>query len=166
MIRGVLITVGVLLTIVIVAVVVGYALPVAHTASLRKVLPQPPDRVYAALTDVQRFPQWRKDVTEVQVLASAPAIRWLEKGSNGDITFEFTEVQPPTRLVSRIADRNLPFGGTWTYELVPDGAGTRLTITENGEVYNPLFRFVSRFVFGHTATMKQFLEDLATHLGT
>ena len=33
-------------------------------------------------------------------------------------------------------------------------------ITENGEVYNPLFRFMSRFVFGHTATIDKYLEDL------
>lgn len=39
------------------------------------------------------------------------------------------------------------------YRLVPDGAGTRVTITENGEVYNPLFRFVSRFLMGHTSTI-------------
>ena len=64
------------------------------------------------------------------------------------------------RLVTRIADTGLPFGGQWTYELVPDGEGTRLTITEDGEVYNPLFRFVSRFVMGHTATIERYLDDV------
>jgi hypothetical protein len=29
--------------------------------------------------------------------------------------------------VPRIADLNLPFGGTWTYELAPDPQGTALT---------------------------------------
>ncbi len=46
-----------------------------------------------------------------------------------------------------------------------DNTGTRLTITENGEVYNPIFRFMSRFVFGHTATMDQFLSDLKKRVG-
>jgi hypothetical protein len=63
----------------------------------------------------------------------------------------------------RIADPDLPFGGTWTYRLTPKGSGTRLAITEHGEVYNPLFRFVSRFVFGHTATVDRFIAALHLH---
>ena len=159
MLRGALIAIAVLVALILVVVAIGYALPVGHVASRDLTLSQPPDRVYAVLTDVERYPQWRKDVTAVQILSSAP-VRWLEKGGNGDITFEFAELQPPARIVSRIADPNLPFGGTWTYELIPQGNGTRLTITERGEVYNPLFRFMSRFVFGHTATMEQFLAAL------
>ena len=60
----------------------------------------------------------------------------------------------------RIADPELPFGGTWTYELKPEGTGTRLVITERGEVYNPIFRFMSRFVFSRTATMEKMVADL------
>ena len=86
--------------------------------------------------------------------------RWVEHGSNGDIAFESVERDPPRRLVTRIADRSLPFGGTWTYELTPAGSGTRLRITEHGEVFNPVFRFMSRFVFGHTATIDRFLKDV------
>ena len=37
-------------------------------------------------------------------------------------------------------------------------AGRDLTITEDGEVYNVFFRFMSRFVFGHHATMDAYLE--------
>jgi hypothetical protein len=59
-----------------------------------------------------------------------------------------------------IADSTLPFGGKWTYELTPSGTGTMLRITEDGEVYNPVFRFVSRFVMGHTATMDKYLADV------
>jgi hypothetical protein len=66
----------------------------------------------------------------------------------------------PQQFVSRIADPNLPFGGTWTIDLKPEGAGTRVTITEHGEVYNPIFRFMSRFVFGHTATIDAYLTAL------
>jgi hypothetical protein len=65
--------------------------------------------------------------------------------------------------VGRIADSNLPFGGSWTYELAPAGDGeTTLRITEDGEVYNPIVRFVSRFVMGHDATIKQYLSAVGT----
>ena len=45
-------------------------------------------------------------------------------------------------------------------ELAADGGGTRLTITEDGEVYNPLFRFVSRFIMGHTSSIDRYLADV------
>ena len=67
-------------------------------------------------------------------------------------------------LVTRIADTGLAFGGSWTFALQPAASGTRLSITENGEVYNPLFRVMSRFVFGHTATIDRYLGDLQKHL--
>jgi len=72
-----------------------------------------------------------------------------------------TESIPPKRLVSRIADTNLPFGGSWTYEITDDIADrTVLTITEDGDVYNPIFRFASRFVMGQTATIDRYLADV------
>ena len=53
----------------------------------------------------------------------------------------------------------------WTYELTPADSGTLLTITESGEVYNPIFRFISRFVIGHTGTMEGVLRALGTKHG-
>ena len=110
------------------------------------------------LEEIRRFPMLEPQ--EEYMLAK----RWREHGDNGTITFEIVEARPPARLVRRIADPSLPFGGTWTYELTPHASGTRLTITEAGEVYNPVFRFMSRFVFGHTATMDRFLTDLTARL--
>ncbi len=68
------------------------------------------------------------------------------------------------KLVTRIADKDLPFGGTWTYEIAPDNRGTTLTITEHSEVYNPVFRFISRFVIGHTEQIDKYFDSLATRL--
>jgi hypothetical protein len=68
-------------------------------------------------------------------------------------------------MVTVIVDKNLPFGGSWTFELKAEAAATTLTITENGEVYNPLFRFMSKFIFGHTATLEKYLQDLKSALG-
>jgi len=54
----------------------------------------------------------------------------------------------------------LPLGGKWTYELRPVQGGTTLRITEDGEVFNPIFRFMSRFVFTHHRTIDRYLGDL------
>ena len=75
---------------------------------------------------------------------------WRETDSHANaITYEEAEAGivsgpvPLWRRVTRIADRNLPFGGTWMVEIVPADGGSKVTITENGEVYNPFFRFAS-----------------------
>jgi hypothetical protein len=83
--------------------------------------------------------------------------RFREEGKDGSILFEIVEKVPPRRFVTRIADKSLPFGGRWIYEITPMAMGSELRITEEGEVYNPLFRFVSRFVMGHTATIDAYL---------
>ena len=164
MLKATLITGGVLLAITGIVIAIGYLLPQAHAATRDATFAQPPDRVFAVLQDVERYPSWRSDVEAVEMVVRGPAPRWRERGRHGTITFEMQEAQAPSRMVTRIADTSLEFGGSWTYVLSANGIGTRLTITENGEVYNPIFRFMSRFVFGHTATMDAFLSDLGRHL--
>lgn len=159
MVRILILVVGVIAALILLLIAIGYALPISHVATREASLPAPPERVFSVLRDVEKFPTWRSGVKSVEMLATTPALRWRERGDN-DITFEMETVEAPTKIVTRIADKTLPFGGSWTYDLSPDGGGTRLVITENGEVYNPLFRFMSRFVFGHTATIERFLTDL------
>ena len=67
--------------------------------------------------------------------------------------------------MTRIVDRDLGYFGAWTYELAPVDGGTRVQITESGEVPNVLFRFLSRFVFGHTGTMDTYLRALGQKFG-
>jgi uncharacterized protein YndB with AHSA1/START domain len=164
MVRIAILTLGGLGALMLAVVAFGYALPVAHVATRDAVLPAPPERVFTAITGVEAFPGWRSDVQAVEVTARSPHLQWRERGSDGTIAFEVQESEPPRRLVTRITDKTLPFGGAWTFTLQPTDGGTKLTITENGEVYNPLFRVMSRYVFGHTATLDRYLENLQKHL--
>jgi hypothetical protein len=68
------------------------------------------------------------------------------------------------RLVTRITDLDLGYSGSWTYELQPTGSGTRVSITEHGVVTNVFFRFMSRFVFGHTKTIDTYLAALSERM--
>ncbi len=158
--------IAVLVGFVAIVVAVGWSLPVKHRASRQASYAVPPDVVFATLTSVADFPSWR---TKVKSVASVPGPDgkrgFRESGGDGDITYVVDESDPPRHLVTRIADDKLPFGGKWTYELMATGQGTTLRITEDGEVYNPLFRFVSRFVFGHQATIDTFLTDLGRKYG-
>jgi len=164
--RWVLGTVGVLVALVLVIVVVGYMLPKAHTASMTARYAAPPDAIWKSLTDVRAFPQWRKDLTRIELLPDENGqFGWREHGKQDAIAYRIETREPNRRLVTRIADKKLPYGGTWTYELAPDGSGTRLTITEHGEVYNPIFRFVSRFFLGYTGSMTEVLRALGAKHG-
>ena len=163
--RYVLMVAGGIVVIVMVIIAVGWMLPVAHRATREATYRATPAHVFALITDVKSFPQWRPSVKQVEVLAPADGrSQFREIGKNGTILFQVESSQPDQRLVTRIADRSLPFGGTWTYELTPRGDSTNLRITEDGEVYNPLFRFVSRFVMGHTATIDEYLSDVGRRL--
>ena len=149
--------------LVAVVVIIGWVLPQSHEASRTVMLNRPITDVWATINDVKSFPTWRTSVARVEVLGEQP-LRWQEMGKDGTLTFQVIESHVPFRLVSEIVDKGLPFGGRWIYELRPTRGGTELTITEKGEVYNPIYRFVSKFVIGHTATMDAYLSALRTKL--
>ncbi len=142
--------------------VVGAALPVQHTVARSATFHVPPQQLWEIISGP---PTWRPDVTQYEELPPRDGHRmWMEYGKAGSkMTYEVVESDPPHKLVTRIADPHLPFGGTWTYEITPgtDG-GSTLTITENGQVYNPVFRFISRYVRGYTETIDHYLDALRT----
>jgi uncharacterized protein YndB with AHSA1/START domain len=156
----------VLVTLIAVVVVVGYLLPRDHVVSRTTHIEAPMDSVWHVLVTPAEFPQWRHDVKRVELLPASPTGPvWREFSRQGGITMAIDAAEPPQRLVTRIADTTLAFGGSWEFHLQPDGAGSRVTVTERGSVYNPLFRFVSRFVMGHTATVDAYLRALGRHFG-
>jgi uncharacterized protein YndB with AHSA1/START domain len=158
------VVVGVLVVAVVVVLAIGARLPAGHTAARRVRLPVDRQRVWDTLTDVTAYPSWRPRISRVELLDDDPP-RWREHGRDGKITFAVAESTAPGRLVSEITDLDLPFGGSWTYELEPDGDGCVVTVTEHGEVRNLVFRFMSRYVFGHTATIDAYLTALGVRFG-
>lgn len=164
--KKVLVVGAVLLTSLFIAVAIGFSLPVAHTARRTIVLRAAPADVWATISDVGAYPAWRPDVDSVEMLAPVGGRQaWRETGSNGEITYAMTRVNPPSTMVTRITDRDLPFGGEWHFAVAREGTGTRVSITEHGEVYSPVYRFVSRFVMGHTSTIDAYLRALGAKLG-
>ena len=147
-------------------IVIGWLLPRDHVATRIGRYRQPPDAVWKAITDVEAMPSWREGLKSVQRLPDRNGLpAHVEVTSSGTIPMETIEMIPPQKLVSRIADSKLPFGGTWTFEIAPAGEGATLRITERGYVTNPFFRFMSRFVFGQTSTMEGYLRSLAKKFG-
>jgi uncharacterized protein YndB with AHSA1/START domain len=145
---------------------VGSRLPRDHVASRRAFIRRPPAEVFAAIQDFARAAEWRGDVKRVSVLGEVDGkLRFREEGAHGSLTLEVVERVPDTRLVTRIADAELPFGGTWTYELEPANGGTEIEITERGFVKPALFRALAKYVFGHHRTLEQYLRALRKRFG-
>ena len=163
---GVIGIVVVLALVVGVAALIGSRLPQTHVASRSIVLRRSPQEVYAVVRNFESAPKWRADVkhVEVDVRAGGPVF-FREDGANGVVNYELVKDVPGELMVTRIRDTDLGYSGQWTYTFAPEGGGTRVTIREDGDVSNVMFRFMSRYVFGHTATMDSYLKSLAKHFG-
>jgi len=133
-----------LAAVVVVAVVtiVGATLPREHRASRTLTTKRTPEELWAVVSD-----------------------RAFAKAAAGDVDVDVVESVRPSRYVTRIADPNQPFGGTWTHLITQVPGGSTLTITEDGWVSNVVFRFVSRFVLGHHMTMDKYLSAVAQKFG-
>jgi len=144
---------------------VGMFLPKGHVARRSIVLHQAPESVWTVITDFKGQPAWRKDVTRAELVSSgADGEVWREVGNN-TLSFRTSELQAPARMVRTIADTNIAFGGRWIYELAAQDGATRVTITEEGEVYNPIFRFIGHFFLDQAATIESYLTGLARRFG-
>ena len=144
---------------------IGWLLPKAHSVSREAQFPEPPEAIWKAITDIEAMPEWRQGLKSVKHLPDKNGLpSWVETSASGTIPFETVVSQPPSRWIVRIADSRLPFGGTWTYEITPVAAGSRVRIREDGEVYNPVFRFLSRYVFGYSGTIDAYLKSLERRL--
>ena len=125
-----------LVALVGVIALIGYFLPAGHEASRSADFNKPPDAVFALLSDVNNYRSW-----------------W----DGADVKSEVVESVPPARIVTRVVGET-QFGGTWTIEITPIPAGSRMTITERGEIYNVIFRALAKFVFGYTSTIDSCLQ--------
>ena len=132
-----LLTVGGLVLIVAAIAAVGAMLPRTHKASRTLRVKRSPAQVWPVVTRIAQ--------------ASSVPVDILESG-------------PPHRLVTRVTEAEKNFGGTGTIAIAPVPGGSDVTITEDGWVANPIFRFVSRFVIGHHATMDALLTQVAKSL--
>ena len=159
-----LIAIGFILLLGVSAVVIGLLLPKDHVATRSASFHATPDHLFSLIAGPQN---WRPDVLRYETVSNSGDRELVrETTRNGEtITYELLDRVPPTFIKRRIATQNLPYSGSWTFSLLPDGEVTVVRITENGEVSNPVFRFMSRFVFGHTRTMDNYLQALGKATG-
>jgi len=147
--------VALLVLMIVLVWAIGSRLPVEHRASVSRTFAADVDTVWSRIDRVEAWPTWR-DLT-VEVL-SPDSVRVDEQGE----TLVYRLYRPgPHTLVTEIVTRGIPFGGRWTWSVDPGPEGSAVvTIVEEGEVYDPFFRFFSRFIFGHDSTIRGTLVAL------
>jgi hypothetical protein len=155
-----------LIVLVGIMALIGSRLPKNHVASRSIFLRKSPQDVYAVIRDFASTPKWRADVKQVDVEGSPGGpVYFREVAKHGTVNYELIEDVPGQRMATKIRDTDLGYAGQWTYTLAAENGGTRVTIREDGEVSNVLFRFMSRHIFGQTSTIDSYLTSLAKHFG-
>jgi hypothetical protein len=159
-----LIVVGALALLLAVVVVIGAMLPKRHVAARSGLFKASPEKLFALIAGNQA---WRPDVKSCELIMEDGGRQFQrETSKHGEtILYELQGRRPPRAIQRRIATENMPYAGTWTFALVPENGETRVRITEDGEIYNPFFRFVSRFILGMTATQDAYLTALGKAVG-
>jgi hypothetical protein len=155
-----------IIVLLLVVIVGGLLLPEEHHASRTLVTKQPPQAIWDAINDHANEPKWRSDIESVtsQGERNGKPV-WEEKYKDGNtLQLMTTESRNSTRMVREIAEEG-PFSGRWEIDIQPTQAGSNVTITEVGKVPNPIFRFVSKYVIGHTTQMEKYLTSLGGKFG-
>lgn len=165
--RVLIVVVPVVVAIILVVLIGGLMLPEEHHASRTLVTKQAPQVVWDTINDHAGEPQWRSDVANVISLGERNGKPvWQENYKDGNkVTLMTTEAKPPLRMVRELTDLDGPFSGRWEIDIAPTPAGSTIKITEIGKVSNPIFRFISKYVIGHTTFMERYLKGLAGKFG-
>ncbi len=162
----ILFVMGLIASIVIALIAGGLATPRAHTVSKSALLPASVDEVWHTIRTVSAYATWRSDLEDVELVDTEHAqVRWRELSTRRSMLLGIVTDDAPRTLVVRILDDDLPFSGEWEWALREEGASTHVTITERGEIGNPIFRLIGTYFIGHTKTIDRVLGDLARKHG-
>ncbi|HEX3266853.1 MAG TPA: SRPBCC domain-containing protein [Gaiellaceae bacterium] len=104
---------------------------------LEELLPHPVEAVWSALTDRGSISDWLMQAPGFEpVVGTRFRMKTQNLSADGWVKAEVTELDPPRRMVwAWWVDDAAPT--TVTFELAPEGGGTRLRLTHVGEI-NPI----------------------------
>lgn len=159
---------GLFAAVLILVVGNGRAHPETHVGRASAIFASTsPVALFEVLADHEGVAERREDVDRVERLDDRdghPVFR--ETSAYGDeIEFVILEEVPNTRMVVEIGNADaLGFGGTWTWELAPDGQGSRVVVTEEGQIPGLIMRGVYWMFASPTGTIEAELALLGRHL--
>ena len=158
-----LIAVGVLAGILALIAILGLFLPKSHQVARSITLKAAPEVIWRVVTDFPSVTTWHAGVEKVERLADENGHEiWRETFAGGyPMRLETLEAIAPRRLVRAITDETGPFAGRWEFDIAPIENGSRLTLTEYGEIANPFFRCMARLFMNPAMYVEIYLKALA-----
>lgn len=157
----ILFVMALIVSLVLAVLVGGFVTPRKHTAARTLTLRAAPETVWKLVRTVTEYPNWRDDIRSVEIMAgNDPRLAWTENSLSKSVSYRADVDEAPSRFTARILDDDLGYSGEWQYVISPFDGGTRVTITEVGEVRNPVFRFFGNFI-GYTRSIDAYLNNLA-----
>ncbi len=147
--------------------VAGSQMPREHRSQVTGTLRADRAAVWNAITDYAAMPGWWPAVKAVrsEKLPDGTELTWNRDSHGQEVAFRTAESRPREKLVRVIAGSDLPYGGTWTFELADaPGGGTLFTLTEDGWIRPPIFRAVAKWFIGLDSTQRDFMANLEKHL--
>jgi hypothetical protein len=164
--RWLVIIAGVVVGLILIVLIIGLLTPEEHHASRTLKTKQAPQAIWDVINDHANEPKWRDDVSSVNSVGERNGKPvWQENYKDGNtLQLATTESKPPIRMVREIAEEG-PFSGRWEIDITPTAEGSNVKITEIGKVSNPFFRFISKYIIGHTSQMEKYLSNLAKKFG-
>ena len=139
--------------------VAGSLLDERHSVTRTLTVEHPPAAVWKLIANPADSARWRPTVRSV----SQDGETFREVTEMGEIRYRIEARDEERRLVTRIVETE-DFGGTWTSVIEPAAKGCTISITEDGEVYNPIMRVFSAWVFGHESSIEGYLAALEAEL--
>lgn len=164
--KWVFIILGVVIGIGLLMMLIGLLLPRKHVVTSQVEIGQPIDTVWAAVRALGETPAFWSDLKSASRLPDIEGKEtWGQTMKNGyTLPLVIDEERPPATLVTRIVAPDAPFGGVWRYQLETVSGRTRITVTEDGWVSNPMFRVISKMM-GHHTTLDSYLKALSKKFG-
>ncbi len=153
------IVLGVLLALVVVVVVIGFALSPRQQVTRVELIKAPLADVWEALSNLPAQAYWRSDIKNVQMLDDDHGLRWVEHPEHGrPLTIRKSKEKPNQELLLELS--NSAGQGSRHARLSGVPGGTRITFTEVLTTSSPLKRIKARMRGGLDRKLDGFIQQL------
>jgi hypothetical protein len=152
--KRLLVALAVLLALFVLVTLVGAGMEAEHVAHGSRLFGAPPERVWSALLSIRQLPLDRSDLRNIESASEKDRVPESIEVMGSPVKIEAPTQRPPAELVVTTVERDLPFSGTWTFQLAPEVNGTRLTIVEAATIRSRPLRFFVKTILGEDVLME------------
>jgi uncharacterized protein YndB with AHSA1/START domain len=139
-----------LIVLVAAVAVIGFFLPTKFKIERSVTIAAPAEKIYPMISETRKWPTWtvwneRDPAMKIDYTgpASGAGAKWAwQSKTEGNGSMEFTSADPSKGLAYKLAFADFGMTSTGVLSMAPDGSGTKLIWTNEGEFGgNPFMRY-------------------------